>query len=146
MTEVFQPLNDRAAEIVTKNADLLEGSSMQPLLLQLVAHVFAYRVIIKRYAPSGKRLQGSLLLGLRADALLGLSPALCMASSGNREVCFCRWEEGNISEWSTVTYPDGLLEWAEIEFSRMKERQAKLLGIKRDSGQALALPAPLSKL
>ena len=52
MTEVFQPLNDRAAEIITKNADLLEGSSMEPLLLQLVAHVFAYRVIIKRYAPN----------------------------------------------------------------------------------------------
>ena len=49
MTEVFQPLNDRAAETITKNADLLEGSSMEPLLLQLVAHVFAYRVIIKRY-------------------------------------------------------------------------------------------------
>ena len=48
MTEVFQPLNDRAAEIITKNADLLEGSAMEPLLLQLVAHVFAYRVIIKR--------------------------------------------------------------------------------------------------
>ena len=48
MTEVFQPLNDRAAEVITKNADLLEGSAMEPLLLQLVAHVFAYRVIIKR--------------------------------------------------------------------------------------------------
>ena len=57
-----------------------------------------------------------------------------------------RWEEGNVSEWSTVTYPDGLLEWAEAQFSKMKERQAKLLGIKPDNGHALALPAPLSKL
>ena len=48
MAEVFQPLNERAADIVTKNADLLEGPSMEPLLLQLVAHVSAYRVILKR--------------------------------------------------------------------------------------------------
>ncbi len=57
-----------------------------------------------------------------------------------------RWEEGNVSEWSTVTYPDGLLEWSEAHFSKMKERQAKLLGIKPDNGHALALPAPMSKL
>lgn len=50
MTAVFQPLNERAAEIVIKNADLLEGPSMEPLLLQLVAHVSAYRVILKRCA------------------------------------------------------------------------------------------------
>lgn len=48
MTEVLQPLNERVAEVVTKNADLLEAASMEPLLLQLVAHVSAYRVIIKR--------------------------------------------------------------------------------------------------
>jgi len=48
MMSVFQPLNERAAEIVTKNADLLEGAAMEPLLLQLVAHVSAYRVILKR--------------------------------------------------------------------------------------------------
>jgi hypothetical protein len=48
MTEVLQPLNERVAEIVTKNADLLEAAAMEPLLLQLVAHVSAYRVIIKR--------------------------------------------------------------------------------------------------
>ena len=57
-----------------------------------------------------------------------------------------RWEEGNISEWSTVTYPDSLLQWTEEQFSKMKERQAKLLGIKPDNGHALALPAPTSKL
>ena len=48
MTSVFQPLNERVAEIVTGNADLLEGAAMEPLLLQLVAHVSANRVIIKR--------------------------------------------------------------------------------------------------
>ena len=55
----------------------------------------------------------------------------------------CRWEEGNIDEWSVVTYPDKLLAWAETEFSRMKERQARLLGIKSGDGgsSALSLPA-----
>lgn len=48
MTSVFQPLNERAKEIVINNADLLEGPNMEPLLLQLVAHVSAYRVILKR--------------------------------------------------------------------------------------------------
>ena len=61
------------------------------------------------------------------------------------------WEEGNIHEWSVVTYPDKLLAWAEGEFSTMKERQATLLGIRPSSkknvnGTTLALPAPLSKL
>lgn len=48
MTEVLQPLNERVAETVVKNADLLESHAMEPLLLQLIAHVSAYRVIIKR--------------------------------------------------------------------------------------------------
>lgn len=56
MTEVLQPLNERVAEIVTKNADLLEAAAMEPLLLQLVAHVSAYRVIIKRWAADSTHL------------------------------------------------------------------------------------------
>jgi hypothetical protein len=87
MTEVLQPLNERVAEIVTKNADLLEAAAMEPLLLQLVAHVSAYRVIIKR------------------------------------------WEEGHIEEWSQISFPDGIVEWAESEFRRVKAKQARLLGM-----------------
>ncbi|KAK9816448.1 hypothetical protein WJX72_000464 [[Myrmecia] bisecta] len=49
MKEVLQPLNEKAANIVTSNADLLEASSMEPLLLQLVAHVSAYKVILSRW-------------------------------------------------------------------------------------------------
>lgn len=50
MKTVLQPLNEKAAKIVTEHADLLEGSSVEPLLLQLVAHVSAYRVILERHA------------------------------------------------------------------------------------------------
>ena len=49
MKAVLQPLNEKAAKIVTEHADLLEGDSVEPLLLQLVAHVSAYRVILERY-------------------------------------------------------------------------------------------------
>ena len=48
MKTVLQPLNEKAAKIVTEHADLLEGSTVEPLLLQLVAHVSAYRVILER--------------------------------------------------------------------------------------------------
>lgn len=48
MKTVLQPLNEKASKIVTEHADLLEGSSVEPLLLQLVAHVSAYRVILER--------------------------------------------------------------------------------------------------
>ncbi len=71
MTKVLQPLNEKAAQIATDNIDLLEGSTIEPLLLQvrmrgeflsrppastdslihcyqLVAHVYANRVILER--------------------------------------------------------------------------------------------------
>lgn len=86
MTEVLHPLNERVAEVITKNADLLESFEMEPLLLQLLAHVSAYRVIIKR------------------------------------------WEEGHIEEWSQISFPDGILEWVQSEFRRVKGNQARLLG------------------
>ena len=48
MRDVLQPLNEKAAEIVVKHADMLQSNRMEPLLLQLVAHVSAYRVILAR--------------------------------------------------------------------------------------------------
>jgi hypothetical protein len=42
----------------------------------------------------------------------------------------CRWEEGDLSEWSAVTYPDKLLEYVEAEFKKIKRKQAVLLGIR----------------
>lgn len=55
MREVLQPLNEKAAEIVVKHADMLQSNRMEPLLLRLVAHVSAYRVILARclLAPHG---------------------------------------------------------------------------------------------
>ena len=52
MRAVLQPLNEKAKDIIVKHADLLQSSQMEPLLLQLVAHVSAYRVILQRCAQS----------------------------------------------------------------------------------------------
>jgi hypothetical protein len=48
MTEVLQPLNEKAAKIITEHIDLLESSRVEPQLLQLVAHVCSVRVILER--------------------------------------------------------------------------------------------------
>lgn len=53
MKEVLQPLNEKAADIIVRHADLLQSAQMEPLLLQLVAHVSAYRVILKRWVFVG---------------------------------------------------------------------------------------------
>mmetsp|Transcript_26668 Transcript_26668/g.58056 ORF Transcript_26668/g.58056 Transcript_26668/m.58056 type:complete len:194 (-) Transcript_26668:437-1018(-) len=47
--EVFMPLNLQAAKIIMTRADLLESSTIEPLLQQLVAHVSALKVIIKQW-------------------------------------------------------------------------------------------------
>lgn len=52
MMEVLQPLNDRAASIIIDHIDLLDSSRVEPLLLQLVAHVAAYKVILSRCSCS----------------------------------------------------------------------------------------------
>lgn len=55
MTEVLQPLNEKAAAIVTNRIDLLESSRMEQHLLRLVAHVYAYRVVIERWKEGDYR-------------------------------------------------------------------------------------------
>ena len=95
MTEVLQPLNERVAEIVTKNADLLEAAAMEPLLLQLVAHVSAYRVIIKRWAAETPSQPSA---GPPRDGM-GVSPA----GSSGFGVCHVRsaaaGNESVVSSW-----------------------------------------------
>lgn len=49
MFEVLQPLNEKASNIVVRHIDLLDSAKAEPLLLQLVAHVAAYKVILSRF-------------------------------------------------------------------------------------------------
>ena len=46
---VLFPLSEKAAQAVIQRADLLDGAAITPLLMQLVAHVSAYRVILRRW-------------------------------------------------------------------------------------------------
>ena len=52
--EVLLPLSERAAQMVVERADLLEGSTIEPILLQLVAHVSAYKVILRQWREGNK--------------------------------------------------------------------------------------------
>lgn len=52
MKEVLQPLNDKAANAIVDHVDLIEASSVDPLLLKLVAYVKTVRVMMSRYALS----------------------------------------------------------------------------------------------
>ena len=45
----------------------------------------------------------------------------------------CRWDAGNLNEWSSISYPDGLLDYVQREFKKIKQRQAALLGVKNGS-------------
>ena len=55
---VLMPLSERAMKTVIEHADLLESTTIEPLLLQLVAHVSAYRVILRRW-EEGALAEGS---------------------------------------------------------------------------------------
>jgi hypothetical protein len=59
MELVLQPLNERAAKVVIENIDLLEGSSIQKDLLQLVSHVAANRVLISSWKDANSALSFS---------------------------------------------------------------------------------------
>lgn len=49
MKEVLQPLNDKAANAIVDHIDLIEASSVDPLLLKLVAYVKTARVVMSRW-------------------------------------------------------------------------------------------------
>lgn len=98
MKEVFMPLNLEIERIIVQNADLLDTDHMPQPFLSLVAHVEAYRTVLKRWEqndfsehlsllpfPKGlrihvedefsrlKRLQGELLGFLRSAPASGSS-------------------------------------------------------------------------
>lgn len=49
MTEVFMPLNIQMVDIITHHADLLDESEIPQCLLDVCAHVQAYRPVIKQW-------------------------------------------------------------------------------------------------
>lgn len=97
--EVLLPLSEKAAQLVVERADLLEGSQIEPLILQLVAHVSALKVLVRH------------------------------------------WDEGDDSlhKATAITYPDGLRQFAEEGYRKLKARQEALLGIQADGAQGSPL-------
>ncbi|KAL4447422.1 hypothetical protein ABPG75_004641 [Micractinium tetrahymenae] len=55
MKVVLQPLNERAADVIVNHVDLLRTPYIDPLLLQLVAHVSANKVILRRWEEGSVR-------------------------------------------------------------------------------------------
>jgi len=55
--EVLLPLSEKAAHLIVERADLLEGSKIEPMLLQLVAHVNALKVLVRRWEQGDDSLQ-----------------------------------------------------------------------------------------
>lgn len=51
-----------------------------------------------------------------------------VAHVSTMRVVLMRWEKGDYSASSAITYPDRLLGYCEAEFNRVKKRQAQLLG------------------
>jgi hypothetical protein len=95
---VLQPLNEKAADTIINNLNLLESPEyvgeegvkhvVPPSMLQFVAHVSSLRVIIKQ------------------------------------------WEDGKVGEWSAVSYPNDLLDIIQKDFTRLKKKQRRLLGMR----------------
>lgn len=48
MRIVLQPMNEKVTSVITGHIDLLDSPAVEPLLLQMVAHASAYRVILDR--------------------------------------------------------------------------------------------------
>jgi hypothetical protein len=49
MSEVFMPLNLRMEKIIVENADLILGDQIPDSFLQFIAHVVAYKPVIKKW-------------------------------------------------------------------------------------------------
>jgi hypothetical protein len=55
-----------------------------------------------------------------------------VAHTSTTRVVLQRWKEGDVSARSRVSYPDGLLAWAQGAFLKAKKQQAALLGTRKE--------------
>lgn len=119
---VLMPLSVKAADIIIARADLLEGTSIEPLLLQLVAHVSACALY-----PALPR--AGLAPAHHSMASCTSQTAPAQPSVRRYKVILRQWEQGAVGEFSTMPYPEEIHQWASREFGRLKRRQAMLLGL-----------------
>ena len=69
MVEVFAPLNAEMASLVNSHADLLDDRKMPQCLLDLCAHVYAYKVVLECW-KTGDFSQHTSVIDFPADELL----------------------------------------------------------------------------
>lgn len=75
-----------------------------------------------------------------------------IAHVSTMRVIIHRWQDGDYSSWSVISYPDKLQEYVLREFARIKMHQARLLGFKAPPIELpphrppLAVGATVSKL
>jgi hypothetical protein len=61
MKEVFMPLNTEMVKIITDHADLLEESEMPDILLELCAHVYGYKAVMRAWESGDFRKNTSVI-------------------------------------------------------------------------------------
>lgn len=79
-----------------------------------------------RHGGAARLLLGLAFVLLGLPAILGTCLTSCVAANHLTESdlrMMSRWEEGHIEEWSQISFPDGIVEWAESEFRRVKAKQ-----------------------
>lgn len=69
MAEVFTPLNAKMARLVISHADLLDDRQMPQCLLDLCAHVYAYKVVLECW-KAGDFSTNTSVIDFPADELL----------------------------------------------------------------------------
>eukprot|EP00887_Chlorella_sp_A99_P003010 scaffold9.g3010.t1 len=115
MRTVLQPLNEKAADIIVNNVNMLEAARLDPILLQFVAHVSAYKA---RARGAGRRARARPQAGEVPASGRGRPSAWPSAPSvllhrhaaehpvrpprraASLQVILRRWEEGAIQEWT----------------------------------------------
>ncbi|EFN59926.1 hypothetical protein CHLNCDRAFT_49364 [Chlorella variabilis] len=124
MRVVLQPLNERAADTVVNHVDLLRTPYIDPLLLQLVAHVSANKVILRRWEEGSVREWSAISYPNQASWKGGFSPILSWKAP-------CAWgppQQGR-GDSSSGPDPNRLLDYVTAEFRRIKRKQSVLLGL-----------------
>jgi len=127
---VLMPLSVTAADLVIKRADLLEGTTIEPLLLQLVAHVSAcVGPALARLPP---RPAGPCSVPRPTCSTAVSAPSYSRPTVRppcRYKVILQQWDQGTTGEFSTIPYPEKIHQWVSREFGRLKRRQATLLGL-----------------
>ncbi len=89
--QVFMPLNEKMEQLVITKAELLDSPEMPKCLLDLVAHVEAYRVVIARWNAGDFREHKSLINFPRPDLLQYAEDRFAVLKNEQQKLLARRW-------------------------------------------------------